>query len=386
MAELARGTVLDRPWGRTFAALGLRGVTGQLSLYADNKVFHVAFDQGIVIAATSPLALDAAARQALTLGLISTTQVSEVMRRQAAEPGRDEIDVLVETARLSADHGMRLRRRVNVQRAARTFSIERAEFVVTDEITLPIVPGAELDIRSVVYLGAKQMLSENRLNRELGQFGAWFQIKVESAGDLPQFGFGQAERSVIGALLEGAVLADLERPDVDQRTARAVVYALVSCNMCDVDAHARPANKRSGASSAPVAAAPSTGPQAARPAASPRAGTPTPRAGTPAHASQRRRELADGGQSGRAGTPTHFALVDLAERGRRGPGARAACGRRRRRPRRRPPAWPRQPAPRPRRSRPRAPPPPPPPAHARAGSAAVRAARRPTPRPRTSSS
>jgi len=265
MAELARGTVLDRPWGRTFAALGLRGVTGQLSLYADNKAFHVAFDQGIVIAAVSPLALDAAARQALTLGLISTTQVSEVMRRQAAEPGRDEIDVLVETARLSADHGMRLRRRVNAQRAARTFSLERPEFVVPDGITLPIVPGAEpatsrlggaelvvpagislrsgpgaeLDIRSIVYLGAKQMLSENRLNRELGQLGAWFQIKVESAGDLPQFGFGQAERSVIGALLEGAGLADLERPDVDQRTARAVVYALVSCNMCDVDAHAR---------------------------------------------------------------------------------------------------------------------------------------------------
>ena len=32
MAELARGSIADRPWGRTFATLGLRGVTGQLTV------------------------------------------------------------------------------------------------------------------------------------------------------------------------------------------------------------------------------------------------------------------------------------------------------------------------------------------------------------------
>ena len=37
MAELARGTVGDRPWGRTIATMAARGLTGQLNLFADGK-------------------------------------------------------------------------------------------------------------------------------------------------------------------------------------------------------------------------------------------------------------------------------------------------------------------------------------------------------------
>src|SRR5207342_444456 len=99
MADLARGTVLDRPWGRTLAALGLRGVTGQLTVSADGRAYQIAFDQGIVIAASSPLASDAAARVALTLHLISSSQVADVTRRHAANPSRDEIEVIAEAAR-----------------------------------------------------------------------------------------------------------------------------------------------------------------------------------------------------------------------------------------------------------------------------------------------
>ena len=64
MAELARGTVTDRPWGRTLAALGLRGVTGQLTVITDGKVFRIVFAGGAVAAASSPLANDAAVRVA----------------------------------------------------------------------------------------------------------------------------------------------------------------------------------------------------------------------------------------------------------------------------------------------------------------------------------
>jgi hypothetical protein len=48
VAELARGSTADRPWGRTFATLGLRGVTGQLTVAAEGRRFLVVFDQGAV--------------------------------------------------------------------------------------------------------------------------------------------------------------------------------------------------------------------------------------------------------------------------------------------------------------------------------------------------
>ena len=245
MGELARGTVLDRPWGQTLSALASRGLTGEVTVLSDGKPYVIAFHQGIVIAASSPLQSDAAVRVALTGHLVSSTQVADIVRKQAASPHREEIEVLAEAARLAPDQEMRLRRRVIAQRAARTFSLERGDFIVDDSITLPAVPGSELDIRTVVYLGAKQYLSEGRLNTELGQLGGWFQIKPEAVEDLPQFGFGDAEQGVVEPLIEGGGLIELERPELDQRMVRAVVYALVCTNMCVTEPHARAAPPRS---------------------------------------------------------------------------------------------------------------------------------------------
>ena len=75
--------------------------------------------------------------------------------------------MLAEAARLTPDQAMRLRRRIIAQRAARTFTLERGDFIVDDSITLPVVPGSELDIRTITYLGAKQFVSEARLNFDL---------------------------------------------------------------------------------------------------------------------------------------------------------------------------------------------------------------------------
>src|SRR5437660_7454519 len=110
MAELARGTVADRPWGMTFGALGLRGLTGQLTVTADGKPYCVAFEQGAVVGAASPVANDAAVRIALTMHLVTSTQVADIARRMAGAPDRDEIDVIAEAARLGPDQAMRLRR------------------------------------------------------------------------------------------------------------------------------------------------------------------------------------------------------------------------------------------------------------------------------------
>ncbi|HEY4176180.1 MAG TPA: DnaJ domain-containing protein [Kofleriaceae bacterium] len=244
MAELARGTVTDRPWGRTLAALGLRGVSGQLTVIADGKPFRIVFSEGAVAAATSPLANDAGVRVALTSSLISSTQVADIQRRMAAQPTRDEIDVLAEATRLTPEHTMRLRRRVTAQRAARTFALASGDFVVRDEIELPLLEGSELDIRAVIYLGAKSMIPETRMAQDLATFGSWFQLKSDSVDDLPQFGFGPDEQAVLGLLGRGASTQELEQQaDIDPRIARAVVYALVSCNAVVVDGTQIPAPK-----------------------------------------------------------------------------------------------------------------------------------------------
>jgi hypothetical protein len=235
VAELARGRVTDRPWGKTLGTLALRGLTGQLNLVADGRAYSIGFNQGVIVGASSPLPNDNAVRIALTGGLVSSTQVNELSRRLAAARGRDEIEVIAELTRLPADQAQRLRRRVVAQRAARTFSIENGEFVVEDRITVPVVPGSELDIRSIVYLGARSNLSDQRLEAELATMGTFFKLRADAQDDLPYFGFGPEELAVVERLRRGGFFSDLNAaaPEVDGHTQRAVVYSLISCNACD---------------------------------------------------------------------------------------------------------------------------------------------------------
>lgn len=233
MTELARGGVADRPWGLTLGALGMRGLTGQLTLISDGKRYHVAFQGGAVVAAASPLASDAVVRLAMTGGLLSSSQVSDIARRHQANPQRDEVELIAELIRLSPDQAMKLRRRAVAQRAARTFSLDRGDFVVDDQVTLPIYPGAELDVRAVIFLGAKTNLSEQRLASELATFGGFFKLREEAVVDLPQYGFAHTEDTVLDLLEAGAALGDLERVGSEVHVVRAMVYALMSCNALD---------------------------------------------------------------------------------------------------------------------------------------------------------
>jgi DnaJ-domain-containing protein 1 len=242
MTELARGKVSDRPWGRTLSALASRGLSGQLTITSDGKQYAVAFAQGAVVGSYSPLANDAAVRVALTGNLVTSTQVSDITRRLAATPNRDEVDVIAEAARLPPEHTQRLRRRVVAQRAARTFAVEQGEFVVEDRITVPVVAGSELDVRAIIYMGARANITEARLEAEVASLGAWFQIKKETIADLPQFGFTETERPVLSKMLGGADLVELlasATSDLDVRAIRSVVYALVSWGGCDVDPNPR---------------------------------------------------------------------------------------------------------------------------------------------------
>ena len=128
--EIARGQVSDRPWGMTLGALGVRQCTGQLSLRAEGKPYAIVFDHGAVVGAASPIAGDSAIRVALIHHLIAPAQATEITRKLAAQPGRAEMEVLAEVARLSLDQMVQLRLKVIEQRAARTFSVDAGEFVI----------------------------------------------------------------------------------------------------------------------------------------------------------------------------------------------------------------------------------------------------------------
>ena len=91
MAQLAQGSLSDRPWGMTMGALGMRGLTGQVTVHAGGKQFRVAFDQGAVVGAHSPLVSDAVARLALTSNYITNAAPSPARRfvRSVTACGQD---------------------------------------------------------------------------------------------------------------------------------------------------------------------------------------------------------------------------------------------------------------------------------------------------------
>lgn len=226
----------DRPWGQTLGALGLRGLTGQLTLHADDKDYAIAFEDGGVIGAWSPNASDSAPRVALTNHLCASTAVAQMVRRIAAQPDRDEVDIVREMARLSPDQVSLLREKLVAQRAARTFSVEDGAFTVDDDITIPTMPGPALDIRSVVYFGARLNLSETQLGYGLRHFGSYFTLKRDAVDVLDRFGFTDAERTVLVELRAGTSLPELEAAhrDMDPRMVQAVVYALFACGACEI--------------------------------------------------------------------------------------------------------------------------------------------------------
>jgi hypothetical protein len=243
MTELVRGDVTDRPWGLTLGALALRGLTGTLVL--ESEGYAIAFHEGAVVHATSKDARDAAARIAVTNGLVKPSQAAEIVKRLAAKPDRDELATVIEVGKLDAGDSDRLRRRVIAQRTARTFSLAKGAFAIDD--AKPADTQSAVDVRPIIYLGAHAHMSDERLTVALAGLGAFFRLKPEVKEDLARFGFTDAEREVTATLAGGASIADLEgaHPRVDRRSLLAIVYALVSALAVEI-AEAAPQAMRSG--------------------------------------------------------------------------------------------------------------------------------------------
>jgi hypothetical protein len=259
MAIVARGTVADRPWGRTMSFVADRRFSGELVVDLDGKRYVVGFDHGAVVAAASPLGTDAAVRVALTAGLVTSSQVAEISRQVMARPDLDEVDAVADAARLGPDQADRLRRRVIAHKAIRGFALDRGDFVLTDERTLGFDPVHAIDVRALIFLGARTHMTEQRLLQELARVGPGFQLRADAISTLPQYGFSEAEKPVLAALRAAPVAVidlDAAAPELDPRTVRAVAYALAVTNALDVAqssvAHDRPRTQTSRDRSRPV--------------------------------------------------------------------------------------------------------------------------------------
>jgi tetratricopeptide (TPR) repeat protein len=275
MAVVARGTVADRPWGRTFAFVASRAFTGDLVLTSDGKRYAVGWRGGAVVAASSPLAADAVARIALTAQLVTSSQVSDILRTQAAAPHRDEIDVVAEAVQLTPELAMRLRRRVLAARAMRTFAIAAGDFVLDADPQLPQQPELAIDARALAFSGARQHFGDARLLEELAGLGLMFRLKDEAVHELGQYGFGDSERPALQVLRERAVSPhELEQacPDADPKALRAMLYALACFAAVEARGTAAP---RSASPSQPPASRPSS------PTPTPYPRPPTPRTQPP---------------------------------------------------------------------------------------------------------
>ena len=215
----------------------MRKLTAQVTVQTDDaKTYAIAFVDGAVAAAASPLPNDSITRVALTSHFVSPVQVGEITRRLATEKDRDEVDILAEAGRLSAEHAATLRQRVTIQRAARTFAIDRATFDIDDQVTLPTRAGFGVPLGAVIFQGVRMNLSEQRLVEDLRELGSSFVLRPTTTdADIAAHGFEGDVRSVITALRKGTTLAELElasHRDLEPRTLHAMVYALVSGGFC----------------------------------------------------------------------------------------------------------------------------------------------------------
>lgn len=218
--QILFGCVADRPWGQTLAALWLGALTGQLTVRSGDEELEVAFERGHVVAAVSPYARDSLPAIGVAAGLIPRTHVDEVRRQLAAQPLRDEIEVVAACLGLPNYIALRLRRMVLVQRAARTFAFSAGEFIVADRQSTRTSTTCIVDTRAVVYAGAHRVLGNRLLLEQLAALGTRFQLVDRTWLDSAQFGFTEALPA------EAVGLAEL-----DDHVKRAMMYALVCCGI-----------------------------------------------------------------------------------------------------------------------------------------------------------
>lgn len=240
---LARGSIQDRPFGRTVGSIAHRGVTGQLTAECDGGTYAMVFERGHIVAASSPNVSDSAAAIALSLDLITPAQIATIERWLDAVPEAEDYQVLATVAQLTADEVHRLRRRVIAQRAARMVALEHGEFVLTSTIAVPVHPDCEMHVGGVIYQAARLYIYDPQLRAFVASLGTRFELRTDAYDDLVYYGFGDPERPFLRALAAGISLDAIQTmPDEsDRRIALSTLYALAACGAvyCETPATVR---------------------------------------------------------------------------------------------------------------------------------------------------
>ncbi len=230
---------------RTFAAIAARGFTGEMVVQPQaGRGFHIAWHDGAVVGATSPHPADGAAKIAVTLGVLNSTQAGEVGRVLAANPGCDEVEVVAQIGRLSSEIVGRLGRRLAATRAARVFSVESGTFTLhsTPPLWGTVAP---VDPRWIMYSGVRMHYTVERLHREISGLAAAIRLRPDV--DLSSFGFGEAEADALARLRTDTLVLDPTPLGLDGRVVEAVALVLLAVGDAEPVARdtARPARRTS---------------------------------------------------------------------------------------------------------------------------------------------
>lgn len=222
---VVKGSVADRPWGATLAAIAQAGRNGQLDLVGSEQRYSIAFVHGLVVGATSPLPVDSVARIALSNRLITALQ--------ARTYGKiDDVDRFADAVKLTPPQTLHLKRRVLIQRVARTFAVDEGDYAIDERLTIPALLGVEVDIRAAIYLGMRMNLSQQRLTRTMHRVGhSRFVLEPSAINDLAKFELGEEEQIVLDRLHDGTSLAELEanHRELDPRMIEALLCTLAVC-------------------------------------------------------------------------------------------------------------------------------------------------------------
>ena len=229
---LLTGRLDALPWGSVLFGFATSAVTAVVSLNFGSH--ELTLERGIIVGARAPVSDVDPVRLAIAFEVLASGQEPEARRRIAAQPERDELDVIAELAALDANQTLRLHRKVLARRAAATFSVEDGSYDVTDKE--PASDAQGIEVHPIIYLGALLHAKQARLVRELERLGDRFRLRREGLSRLARFGFTDGELPILDALSQPRSIAELVaagRPLGPQEVLSAL-YALVACDLCDL--------------------------------------------------------------------------------------------------------------------------------------------------------